>query len=83
VTVRATCPARAAQDCAGKATLARAARSVAYRLAPGSTGLLRFRLTAAARRALARAGTLMLDVSAVNDDPSGGTRSFIGMTVRI
>jgi CubicO group peptidase (beta-lactamase class C family) len=81
VTVRATCPAKAGHACAGSATLGRAQAPVRYDLAPGVTAILRFRLTAAALRSLARAKALDLPVEATTADAGGGTVSSIVVKV--
>lgn len=82
VTVRATCPAQAPRACAGRAALSRAAAPVAFDLPRGATRILRFRLTAASRRALRRAGSLALDLAATTVDAGGGTLAALTVNVR-
>jgi hypothetical protein len=82
VTVRATCPAKAAHACAGTATLGRARAPVRYDVAPGATTILRFGLSAAALRSLRRGQALALPVQATNADAASGTPSSIVVKVR-
>lgn len=76
VTLRATCPARAGQACKGSATLSRARKPVAYRLAPGATKALRFTL----KGKLRHPATLV--ATAVNADGGGGTAASVSVAVR-
>ena len=68
--------------CRGTATLEGARRAVAYDIAPGATGLVRFRLTKAALTALRRARTATLDAAATNVDAADGATGRLELKVR-
>lgn len=76
VLVRATCPRRADRACQGRATLGRGARPVAYRLAPGATKVLRFKLRKRPRL------PVTVTAGAVNEDDAGGTKATVALTLR-
>jgi CubicO group peptidase (beta-lactamase class C family) len=75
VSVRLTCPARAASPCTGEATLTGASAPAAYAAAPGETKLLRFTLTRTSRR------PLEATIGARNDDAAGGTSTAVAVRV--
>jgi CubicO group peptidase (beta-lactamase class C family) len=79
VVVRLGCPARwlspTEHVCAGRARLEGARRALRYRVEPGRSGALRFRLRRPKLRALRAAGSLVFTASARNRDQAGGTLS--------
>jgi CubicO group peptidase (beta-lactamase class C family) len=85
VVVRLGCPARwlspTEHVCAGRARLEGARRPLGYRVAPGRTEALRFRLRRSKLRALRTAGSLVFTVSARNRDQAGGTLSRVAFTL--
>lgn len=72
LSVRVTCPALHAGDCAGRMTfsptapLRRLAQSTSYRLSPGRTGIVHLRLSRPIMRALARWKTLAATIDAAD-----------------
>jgi DNA-binding beta-propeller fold protein YncE len=72
MSVRVTCPALHAGDCAGRMTvtpaspLRRLAQSTSYRLSPGRTGIVHLRLSRKVMQALARRKTLAATIDAAD-----------------
>ena len=72
LSVRVTCPALHAGDCAGRMTfspaapLRRLAQSTTYRLPPGRTGIVHLRLSRPVMRALAKRKTLAATIEAAD-----------------
>ena len=75
-------PAKLRPGCRGRATLSGARRKRRYRIAPGKSKLVRFRLTARRMRKLARRGRMPFWIAARNADAAGGTLARVTVIVK-
>jgi CubicO group peptidase (beta-lactamase class C family) len=82
VSVRVACPPRPDRPCAGTATLTGARRAKAFSVAPGTTRIVRFRLTKASLKAARKRRRTGLTVAAVARDAAEGVRTELAMTLR-